>query len=129
MSSVCDTTLSPYKGRNVSCYQHVAIILTPGGNKQPDRIVTNLYDVWSVLCFTPLQTTDSRDISFNTVIRVGTTSLSSWDRLWSTMSTTLTQFLQLVPGASGWGVTLTPHLSLVLRLGLHGAKPKIHLTP
>jgi len=73
VSPVCDTTLSPYKGRIVSCYQQVAIILTPGRSKEPERVVTNLYDGWSVLCFTPLQTRDSRDISFSAVIRVEAT--------------------------------------------------------
>jgi hypothetical protein len=65
-----DMSLSPYKGRIVSCYQHGALILTPGGNKQPHRTVTNLYDVWPVLCFTRVVTRDSRDLSFSTVIRL-----------------------------------------------------------
>ena len=94
MSPVCDTNLSPYKGRIVSCYQNVSIILTPGGNKEPDRIVTNLYDVSSVLCFTPSRTEDSRDISFSKVIMEGTASLPSWHRLWSTVTAKFTQLLQ-----------------------------------
>ena len=66
MPPACDTRLRPNRGCIVSCYQHGALILTPGGNKEPNRIAWNLYDDWSMLCFT----TDRRDVSFSTVIKL-----------------------------------------------------------
>jgi hypothetical protein len=124
-----DTSLRPYKGRTVSCYQYVALFLTPGGNKQVDRIVTNLYDVWPVLCFTRIWR--GTVVIFHSVqwLGCGRRNFSSWDRLQSIMIAMFTQLLQRVPGASGWGSTLTIHLLLVLRLGMHGAKPTVDHTP